>query len=90
MITNEPKPSTGSQYNLNIGSGYGLNIGSGFELAINALGALFTNDSKVSVGETWGAVSTTWAAETRTWLAVSQLFTNPSKPTTTITNQAKP
>lgn len=75
-ITNENKPPSGSQYHLDVGSSYGLNVGSGFLLAINTLGALFTNTSKVSVGETWGTVTTTWASETRTWLAVSQLITN--------------
>ena len=48
------------------------------------------NSDKVSIGETWATIPTTWATETRTWLAVSQLFTNPSKPSTSITNVTKP
>ena len=48
------------------------------------------NTNRVSVGETWGSILTSWSSETRTWQAVSQLFTNPSKPSGSITNQSKP
>ena len=51
---------------------------------------ILTNSSKVSIGETWSSITTTWASETRTWLAVSQLIDNVTKPSTTITNVAKP
>jgi len=46
--------------------------------------------SKVSIGETWDTVTTTWATETRTWLAISQLFTNTSRQSSSITNISKP
>ena len=93
MITNQDKPASGvPQTELNIGSGYNLLVGGVYKLIIGALNATggLTNTSKVSVGETWGTASATWGAETRTWLAASQLFTNPSKPTTTLTNESKP
>ena len=92
MITNESKPTVGvPQTELNIGSGYNLLVGGVYKLIIGALGSAgMTNISKVSIGETWDTVSTTWTSETRTWLAVSQLFTNPSKPSTSITNESKP
>jgi len=48
------------------------------------------NASKVSFGETWATIPTTWLSETRTWLATGSLFTNPSKPSTTFSNIAKP
>jgi hypothetical protein len=51
---------------------------------------VLANNMKVSIGETWATITTTWATETRTWLAVSQLFTNTTKPTTSITNTNKP
>ena len=92
-MINESKPTTGvPQTELNVGSGYNLLVGGIYKLVIGALNATagMTNTSKVSIGETWATVSTTWATETRTWLAVSQLFTNPNKPTTSITNESKP
>ena len=49
-----------------------------------------TNTSRVSVGETWATITTTWATETRTWLEVSQLFTNTSRQSSSITNTSKP
>ncbi len=49
-----------------------------------------TNATKVSFAETWGAIQTTWATETRTWADCISLIDNTSKPSTTITNQAKP
>lgn len=48
------------------------------------------NSSKVSIGETWGSITTTWASETRTWAAISQLFTNTTRQSSTISNVAKP
>lgn len=48
------------------------------------------NSPKISIGETWATIDTTWASETRTWLAVSQLLSNSSKVSSTISNQAKP
>ena len=92
-ITNQDKPAVGvPQTELNIGSGFNLLVGGVYKLVIGALNASagLANSSKVSVGETWGTVSTTWAAETRTWLAASQLLGNTSKPSTSITNVAKP
>ena len=92
MITNESKPSANTpQTELNVGSGYNLLVGGVYRLIVGALGAAgMTNTDKVSVGETWATIETTWATETRTWLAVSQLFTNPSKPSTSLTNESKP
>lgn len=49
-----------------------------------------SNTSKVSIGETWGTVTTIWANETRTWLAISQLITNGTRQSSSITNVAKP
>lgn len=49
-----------------------------------------TNTSKVSIGETWATIDTTWATEIRTWLAVSQLITNGTRQSSSITNVAKP
>lgn len=48
------------------------------------------NQSKVSVGETWGSIMTSWATETRTWQEVSQLLTNIAKTVSSMINQAKP
>jgi len=92
-IINQDKPSIGTpQTELNIGSGYNLLVGGVYKLIIGALdaGAGLTNTSKVSIGETWNTVATTWDSETRTWLAVSQLFGNTGKPSTSISNVAKP
>lgn len=46
--------------------------------------------AKVSFGETWGSILTTWAAETRTWMATGSLFSDTAKPSTSISNVAKP
>ena len=91
-ITNQDKPAVATpETNLNIGSGYNLLVGGIYKLIVGAIGlGGMTNSSKVSVGETWATVSTTWAGETRSWLQISQLFTNPSKPSTSITNESKP
>jgi expansin (peptidoglycan-binding protein) len=48
------------------------------------------NTDKVSFAETWGHITTTWATETRTWAGCASLFTNPVKPSNTMTNIAKP
>lgn len=91
-ITNVDKPVIGTpETNLNVGSGFNLLVGGVYKLIIGAAGgAGMINTSKVSVGETWATIESTWASETRTWLAVSQLFTNPDKPSTSITNTSKP
>ena len=92
-ITNQDKPTAGvPQTELNVGSGFNLLVGGAYRLIIGALNATagMTNSSKVSIGETWATIPTTYAAETRTWIAVSQLFTNPSKPSTSVTNESKP
>lgn len=52
--------------------------------------AAITNSTKVSFAELWSTITTTWASEPRTWDATGSLFTNPSKPTTTLSNLAKP
>lgn len=49
-----------------------------------------TNATKVSFAETWGAIQTTWGSETRTWADCISLVDNSSKPTTSISNTAKP
>jgi len=49
-----------------------------------------TNITKVSFGETWGAIETTWASETRTWLETISLMDNTTKQSSSITNIAKP
>jgi hypothetical protein len=91
-MINQDKPDVGiPQTELNIGSGYNLLVGGVFKLVVGALGNVgLINTSKVSVGETWGSITSTWATESRTWLAASQLFTNPSKPTNSLTNESKP
>lgn len=89
-ITNQDKPPATSDTKLTIGSTYNLLIGGIYNLLIGIGGGGFTNTSKVSVGETWDTITTSWNTETRTWLAVSQLISNNSKPTTSITNQNKP
>lgn len=50
----------------------------------------FANVARVSSAELWSTIATTWAAETRTWGDMVSLFDNISKPTTSITNTAKP
>lgn len=91
-MINQDKPSTNiPETYLNVGSGFNLIVGGVYKLIVGALGASgMANLSKVSIGETWGTISTTWASESRTWLAVSQLFTNTSRTSNSITNQAKP
>ena len=92
-ITNQDKPTQGvPQTELNVGSGFNLLVGGVYKLVVGALNATagITNASKASIGETWGTIATTWATETRTWLAVSQLVDNTAKPSTSLTNVAKP
>lgn len=48
------------------------------------------NASKVSNEETWDSNTTTWDTETRTWDEMGSQISNTSKPTTTMTNVAKP
>lgn len=48
------------------------------------------NTTKVSFAELWSTITSTWASETRTWDMTGSLFTNPAKPTTTISNTSKP
>ena len=50
---------------------------------------VLANSTKASFAELWSTITTTWASETRTWDATGSLFSNPSKPTTSITNSAK-
>jgi len=47
------------------------------------------NSSKVIGGETWDTNPYTWDEETRTWDASGTLWTNGTRPTTTITNITK-
>jgi hypothetical protein len=49
-----------------------------------------TNATKVSFAELWSTITTTYAAETRSWADCISLIDNSSKPTTSITNVAKP
>jgi len=48
------------------------------------------NATKVLGGETWDSNPNTWLAETRTWDESGTLWTNGTRPSSTITNQAKP
>ncbi len=52
--------------------------------------ASITNITRVSFAETWATILTTWATETRTWLETGSLIDNIAKPTTSITNIARP
>jgi hypothetical protein len=49
-----------------------------------------SNATKVSIFETWATITTTWASETRTWLDMTSIIENTSKPSTTLSNVAKP
>lgn len=92
-MINQDKPTVGvPQTDLLVGSGYKLLIGSGYNLIIGALNTLagMTNITKIGGAELWSTITTTWASETRTWLDCSSLFDNTSKPTSTMTNIAKP
>ena len=48
------------------------------------------NVDRVASYETWATILTTWATETRTWLDMGSIVDNVSKPSTSITNVAKP
>lgn len=91
-MVNESKPAVATpETYLNVGDGYKLTIGGVYSLIVGALGlGGMTNASKVSIGETWDSITTSWDTETRTWLAVSQLITNNSKASSSITNFNKP
>ncbi len=82
-ITNLDKPNQATpETNLNIGDGFNLLVGSTFKLIIGALGlGGMTNNTKVSIGETWATISTTWASELQSWEEASQLIGNISKTT---------
>jgi hypothetical protein len=49
-----------------------------------------SNSSKVLGGETWDSNPNTWTAETRTWDESGTLWTNNSRPSSSIINQDKP
>ena len=92
-ITNLDKPAVGvEEANLTIGDSFTLLVGGIYQFIINPANALagMTNSDKVASYETWDSISTTWTSETRTWLDMGSLFSTLSKPTTTMTNLAKP
>ena len=91
-MQNLDKPTVGiPETYLNIGDGFHLLVGGVYKLIIGALGTGgMTNTSRVSIGETWGTIASTWASETRDWQSASQLISNTAKPSTSITNFAKP
>ncbi len=49
-----------------------------------------TNTLRVAFAELWSTILTTWNSETRTWDETSSLIDNTLKPSTSITNTAKP
>lgn len=49
-----------------------------------------TNTTRPSGGLTWALITTTWATETDNWLEASQLFSNATRQTSTMSNIAKP
>lgn len=49
-----------------------------------------TNSAKVSFGETWDNNLETWDEDTQSWDRSGSLFTNSSRQSSAITNQAKP
>jgi hypothetical protein len=53
-------------------------------------GEALTNAAKVVSYETWDTNPNTWDSETRTWDECASIMDNTSKPSTSITNQAKP
>lgn len=92
-MINLDKPNVGvPQTELNIGDGFNLLVGSGFQLIIGAVNALagMTNIVRPSQGETWGTIASTWASETQNWEEASQLISNSTKISSTMTNQSKP
>lgn len=50
----------------------------------------FVNVTSARGGETWASILTTWASETRMWGQCASFLTDVSKPTSTMTNVAKP
>lgn len=48
------------------------------------------NSSKVSHEETWDSNTTTWNTEVRTWNDMGSKFTNTTRVSSSIINQAKP
>jgi hypothetical protein len=48
------------------------------------------NSDKVASFETWATITTTWASETRSWIDCASLLGGFAKPSTSITNTAKP
>ncbi len=48
------------------------------------------NATKASYAELWSTITTSWASETRTWAECISLMDNLTKPTTSLTNVAKP
>lgn len=91
-ITNSDKPNVGTpETYLEIGSGYSFLIGGIYKLIIGAasLGGI-TNIAKIASFEVWDTITTTWASETRTWDDCLSLFDGFNKPSTSITNTAKP
>lgn len=91
-MQNLDKPTVGiPETYLNIGDGFNLLIGGVYKLIIGALGTGgITNASKASIGETWGTIASTWGNETRDWQTASQLITNKTKQSSSMTNIAKP
>lgn len=49
-----------------------------------------SNTTKVVQYETWDSNTTTWDSETRNWNQMGTIWDNIDKPTTSITNIAKP
>jgi hypothetical protein len=49
-----------------------------------------SNATKVLGGETWDSNPNTWNVETRTWDESGTLWTNGTRPITSITNNNKP
>lgn len=48
-----------------------------------------TNSAQPTRGTTWATALNTWGAETLTWLETAATMNNPSKQSTTLTNQSK-
>lgn len=49
-----------------------------------------TNQTKVSIGESWDTNITSWNTETRSWNDMFSFIDNQSRQTSTITNVNKP
>lgn len=48
------------------------------------------NGTRIVSYETWASIPTTWTTETRTWDETATIMTNGTKPTSSMTNVAKP